>query len=67
MPLREVIDTRDKGSAFALNRPRQKVRPCDCGCDTRDDPNLVGYIMEIVDGLGYTLKFYDETEFRAAE
>ena len=67
MSERTIIDNRGKSEAFAQDRPRQKVRPCDCGCDTGNDPTLVGYITEIVKGLGYTIRFYDETEFQAAE
>jgi len=49
--------------AFAQNRELAANRPCGCGCDNRDDPDLIGYLHAVTDGEGFTISFHDEEEF----
>ena len=48
---------------FNQNRPLELHRPCECGCDQRGDPNLVGYLNAIKDGVGFSLRLYDEADY----
>lgn len=49
------------------NRPVKLYNPCPCGCDLRDDRNILGYISGSDDkGNGFTLHLYTKKEIKLA-
>lgn len=46
-------------------RPLQLVRPCECGCDHRDNQDMVGYLHAVTDGEIVNIAIYDEGLFQA--
>lgn len=59
-----TYDHAGKGEVYDQERPLTMRRPCDCGCDQRDAPDMVGYINAIADGKGFTIRFHDEETFQ---
>jgi hypothetical protein len=52
---------------FAQERPLTVQRPCPCGCDNRDAPDIVGYVHAIRDGVGVTIEITDEETYQIVE
>ena len=52
---------------FAQDRDLTVQRPCPCGCDNRDDPDMVGYVHAIRDGVGVTIVITDEEIYQIVE
>ena len=52
---------------YDQDRPLALHRPCGCGCDQRDNPNLVGYLNAITNGVGFTLRVFDEDTYSVLE
>lgn len=52
---------------FEQNRPTTLRRPCECGCDNRGNPDLVGYLHGIRDGVGFTMEIHDESVYQHME
>ena len=49
----------------AEDRKIEFFDPCGCGCDTRDNPNLLGYLSGSNDeGEGFTIRVYDEDTYK---
>ena len=61
----KTFDHSDEGVAYlyAQERPLTIQRPCPCGCDNRDAPDMVGYIHAITDGKGFTIQIDDEDTY----
>lgn len=53
----------------ALDKERSITlrRPCECGCDNRNNATLVGYINGITNGWGFTMEIHDEETFQHME
>ena len=46
------------------NRKVDFYDPCGCGCDTKYDPDLLGYLSgSNDDGYGFTLHIYDQDTY----
>ncbi len=52
---------------FAQDRPFDLLRPCSCGCDQRDNPDMVGYLHAVSDGIGFTITINDEEIYAIIE
>lgn len=50
--------------ALDQERPLTLRRPCECGCDQRGNPTLVGYVNCITKGSGFTLEIHDEGTYQ---
>lgn len=48
-------------------RPFDLHRPCECGCDYRGNPDLVGYLHGISDGRGFSILINDEDIYQLIE
>lgn len=56
----------DDDQVFDHDRDLALHRPCPCGCDNRDS-DMIGYLNAIKDGVGFTLRIFDEDDYLAME